>query len=161
MITADPTPPLTASIAVPSFGIIPPVAVPSSVSFCASFAVRSGISCMSPSRTPATSVSSSSDAAATPYHRVDDDDALEDADGGAAADGPLLTAERLRSNLIASLGKEAFENAHARLMAAAQAEDGEEDEALAGGGARELLGLRYLETLPLLLKLIFLECKER
>ena len=107
------------------------------------------------------SSSSSNNAAATPYHRVDDDDALEDADGGAAADGPLLTAERLRSNLIASLGKEAFENAHARLMAAAQAEDGEEDEALAGGGARELLGLRYLETLPLLLKLIFLECKER
>mmetsp|Transcript_10375 Transcript_10375/g.25766 ORF Transcript_10375/g.25766 Transcript_10375/m.25766 type:complete len:237 (-) Transcript_10375:327-1037(-) len=60
MITALPTPPVTASIAVPSFGIIPPEAVPSSHNFCASAVLSERMSCFCPSSTPGTSVSSRS-----------------------------------------------------------------------------------------------------
>ena len=53
-------------------------------------------------------------------------------------------------------GSGGFDEAYLRLLAAALA-DGEEDEALMSGELRTLLGERYLDALPLVLKLIYLE----
>ena len=53
-------------------------------------------------------------------------------------------------------GSGGFDEAYLRLLAAALA-DGEEDEALMSGELKTLLGERYLDALPLVLKLIYLE----
>ena len=49
-----------------------------------------------------------------------------------------------------------FDEAYLRLLAAALA-DGDEDEALMSGELSKLLGERYIDALPLVLKLIYLE----
>lgn len=62
----------------------------------------------------------------------------------------------LREQLMRSLSGGAFEAAHARLQQAALG-DGQDDDTLASGEVQRLLGPRHRETLPDLLKLIFLE----
>ena len=70
--------------------------------------------------------------------------------------GLLDTSDALRTRLTATLGVSRFEVARAALLAAAMS-DGDEDDRLANGGVQQLLGERYAETLPLMLKLIFIE----
>ena len=77
------------------------------------------------------------------------------AGGGDAA--PLHTAEALRTQLVASVGQAVFDTAHTRLREACLFGDGDDDDAIANGGAQQLLGERYREALPLMLKLIYLE----
>ena len=76
---------------------------------------------------------------------------------GASGEAPLLTAEALRTHLVASVGQPAFDAAHTTLREACLSGDGDADDAIANGGAQQLLGERYREALPLMLKLIYLE----
>lgn len=75
--------------------------------------------------------------------------------GGGGADSQT-SAIVLRDQLLALLGQHAFEAAHARLLAAAYGDESEDD-ALAGGEVQSLLGTHYKETLPQMLRLIFIE----
>ena len=70
--------------------------------------------------------------------------------------GLLDTSDALRTRLTKALGASRFEVARAALLAAALS-DGDEDDRLANGGVRQLLGERCAEFLPLILKLIYIE----
>lgn len=68
----------------------------------------------------------------------------------------MRRADELRLQLSASLTAEVFAVAHAKLQEAANS-DGGDDDALAAGEVQAMLGERFRESLPLMLKLIFLE----
>ena len=73
---------------------------------------------------------------------------------------PPPTAALLRQRLTTSLGTARFEAAHDRLAHAAEG-DGSDDDVLAAGEVQTLLGERYRELLPQLLKLIYIEARTR